>query len=90
MNTYTQSEGKPHKTTTIIVNGTAKEWGEKEISFEELVVLAFGSYQNNNKTCYTISYTRGNNGKPQGSMVLGDSVIVKHNMIFNVTATDKS
>lgn len=74
----------------IIVNGRDKDWNEKTISFEQVVILAFGTYQNNGRTAYTVTYTRGNNDKPQGSMVAGDIVKVKHKMIFNVSATDKS
>ena len=75
----------------IIVNGREKEWNEKTISFEQVVELAFGSVQNNGRTAYTVTYTRGHHDeKPQGSMVAGDVVKVKHKMIFNVTATDKS
>jgi hypothetical protein len=74
----------------IIVNGREKEWNDKTISFEQVVVLAFDTIQNNGRTVYTVTYTRGNNDKPQGSMVVGDVVKVKHKMIFNVTATDKS
>ncbi|WP_319231082.1 multiubiquitin domain-containing protein [Draconibacterium orientale] len=74
----------------IIVNGREKEWNDKTISFEQVVILAFGTYQNNGRTAYTVTYTRGNNDKPQGSMVAGDTVKVKQKMIFNVTATDKS
>ncbi len=74
----------------IIVNGREKEWNDKTISFEQVVELAFGTIQNNGNTAYTVTYTRGQNDKPQGSMVAGDVVKVKHKMIFNVTATDKS
>jgi hypothetical protein len=74
----------------IIVNGRDKDWNEKTISFEQVVILAFGTYQNNGRTAYTVTYTRGNNDKPQGSVVAGDIVKVKHKMIFNVSATDKS
>ena len=78
------------KDLILIVNGRDKEWNEKTISFEQVVILAFGTYQNNGRTAYTVTYTRGNNDKPQGSIVAGDIVKVKHKMIFNVTATDKS
>ncbi len=78
------------KDLILIVNGREKEWNEETISFEQVVILAFGTYQQNGRTAYTVTYTRGNNDKPQGSMVAGDVVKVKHKMIFNVTATDKS
>ncbi len=90
---HKNNDSKDHennKEQVIIVNGREKDWNNKEISFEEIVILAFGSHQENNRTCYTVTYTRGNNSKPQGSMVIGDTIHIKHKMIFNVTATDKS
>lgn len=82
-----EHEGKEKE---IIVNGRPKIWNEKYIQFHELVELAFGNYHDNPNTCYTITYSRGCSGKPQGSLVKGDKVRVKSKMIFNVTATDKS
>lgn len=78
------------KETTIIVNGREKPWNEKEITFAQVVTLAFGTYVENGSTEYTVTYKRGHSSKPEGSMVKGDSVKVKDKMIFNVTATDKS
>lgn len=75
---------------TIIVNGKERTWINKAISFEEVIVLAFGSYSSNPNTCYTVTYSRGNDQKPEGSMVKGQEVKVKCKMVFNVTATDKS
>ncbi|WP_282016492.1 multiubiquitin domain-containing protein [Marinifilum flexuosum] len=80
-------EGKERQ---IVVNGRVKTWNQKYIEFKELVELAFGSYNDNPNTCYTITYTRGCSNKPQGSIVKGEEVKVKPKMIFNVTATDKS
>lgn len=77
------------KTVTIIVNGQRKEVKKEKISFEELVVLAFGSMGGGN-TIYTITYRKGEVPKHEGSLVAGESVKVKEGMIFNVTPTDKS
>lgn len=79
-----------HGTIEIIVNGRPKQWSKKLISFEEVVVLAFGSYNNNPNVCYTVTYSKGHHSKPEGSMVKGQEAKVKRKMIFNVTATDKS
>lgn len=78
------------KVETIVVNGREKQWSEKEISFEQVVKLAFDNYVDNGNTIYTVTYKRGQGNKPEGSMVKGDVVKVKDKMIFNVTATDKS
>lgn len=74
----------------IIVNGRPKPWNEKSISFEQVVILAFGVYDPDPNKVYTVTYDKGPHENPHGSMVKGDTVIVKNKMIFNVTCTDKS
>lgn len=87
--------GKEHfvskpKSRIIFVNSREKQWNKDEISFEQVVVLAFGSYDNNPNKGYTVTYSRGYEPKPEGTMVKGSIVRVKNKMIFDVTATDKS
>lgn len=84
------SELKTNKESTIIVNAREKIWLEKNISFEQVVVLAYGIFKENGNTSYTVTYSRGEGNKPEGSMVNGDIIKIKDKMIFNVTATDKS
>ena len=79
-----------HYKITLIVNGRPKPWAEKTITFEELVVLAFGSYDPNPNKVYTVTYDKGPHENPDGTMVKGDKVYTKDKMIFNVTCTDKS
>lgn len=79
-----------NKTITIIVNGRQKPWSEKKITFSQVVLCAFENPPYGQNTIFTVTYNRGQNDKPQGTMVDGDSVNVKKEMIFNVTATDKS
>lgn len=74
----------------IIVNGREKQWCEKIISFKQVVELAFGNYQENPNTVYTVTYAKGPHQNPEGSMVKGDKVFVTNKMVFNVTATNKS
>ncbi len=74
----------------IIVNAKEHTWKEKSISYAQVVVLAFGVHEENERRVYTVTYKRGPEQNPEGSMVKGDSVFVKTKMIFNVTATDKS
>ncbi|HLW10773.1 MAG TPA: multiubiquitin domain-containing protein [Fermentimonas sp.] len=78
------------KDVNIVVNGVQKVWNKREISFREVIVLAFGEFIDSKMMCYTVTYKRGSRQKPEGSMVDGDSVNINPNMIFNVTATDKS
>lgn len=83
------SKEKPFS-VTFIVNGREKTWNQKTISFEQLVILAFGKYDNNASSAYTVTYDRGHGDKTEGSMVHGDTILVKSKMIFNVARTDKS
>ncbi len=74
----------------LVVNGKPREWHKKTITFSEVVVLAFGRYDENPNIVYTVTYDRGPRENPEGSMVKGDRVFTKERMIFNVTTTDKS
>ena len=74
----------------IIVNAREKIWKEPTISFEQVIVLAFGVYDNNPNKGYTVTYSKGPKSNRESTMVRGSVVDVKNNMIFDVTATDKS
>lgn len=78
------------KPITIIVNGRPKEWTERKISYEQVVKLAFPNAVENEATVYTVTYTNGPKQNEEGSMVIGDVVFVKNQMVFNVTATNRS
>ena len=74
----------------IIVNGEPKKWDKKKISFKEVIILAFGSYDENPNIVYTVAYEDGPKENPEDSMTKGTEVFVKNKMIFHATATDKS
>ncbi len=78
------------KEITIVVNGRKKTWSGKTISFQQVVELAFGKYEENGIMAYTVTYKNGEGKKPEGSMVAGETIHVKDKMIFNVTATNRS
>jgi len=82
-----ESEKHEHERVTIIVNARPKEWNKEEISYEEVIALAFGSYSDDPNIVYSVSYKKGNES---GSLVKGESVRVKNGMIFNVKQTNKS
>jgi hypothetical protein len=81
--------GQGHKEVTLIVNGREKKFLKEEISFAEVVTLAFDTPPSKD-VMYTVTYRRGQGSKPDGTLVHGQSVKVKDGMIFNVTATNKS
>lgn len=79
-----------NKEFTIVVNGREKVVTYKEISFIQVIELAFNVTSIDPNIVYTVTYKRGEGNKPDGIMVSGDIVKVKNGMIFNVTPTNKS
>jgi len=83
-------KGKDEKEIVIVVNGREKTVTGKELTFAELVALAFDNPPTGENIVFTITYRRGHGEKPEGTLTEGESVKIKKGMIFNVTATDKS
>ena len=81
---------KQEKTFTIIVAGSPKAWDKRRIKFEEVIVLAYGNYIDKPSMVYIVAYEDGPMRNPEGSMIKGSKVFIKNQMIFHVTATDKS
>jgi Multiubiquitin len=81
---YSQKEIK------IIVNGEAKETSETRLDFNEVVAIAFPVPPTGENIMFTITYRKGPNANPKGTLTEGGSVKVKKGMIFDVTATDRS
>jgi len=85
-----QGHGEGHdKSVTIIVNAREKEWNKKEISYQEVIILAFSEYIENENIEYTVAYSKAH-GDKNGTLTKGESVKVKERMVFNVNKTDKS
>jgi len=77
------------KDFSIFVNAREKVVAQRELTFEEIVILAFGP-PNGDASVYTVTYQKGPDKKEKGSLVAGESVKLKDGMIFNVVRTDKS
>jgi len=81
---------KAEKEVVLIVNGSPKKWNKKKIKFEEVIILAYGTYIDKPTMVYTVAYEDGPKQNPEGSMTKGTVVFVQNKMIFHATATDKS
>lgn len=79
-----------NKPVEIIVNGQVKIYEGKVIGYKDVIILAFGKFEDNPLIIYTIDYMKGENSNKEGSMEPGDIVKIKNGMIFDVTRTDKS
>lgn len=79
-----------NKEVIILVNSREKEWSKKAITYDEVIILAFGSISTDPNVSYSVTYKKGDNNKPEGIIVKGDEVKVKEGMRFNVTQTNRS
>lgn len=79
------------KVFEIFVNTRAEEWGKMEISFREVVALAYPNPIFDDNHNYTVVYSKGVDKKPKGTMVDGgEDVKIKDGMIFDVEHADRS
>jgi hypothetical protein len=80
-----------NKVFTIFVNTREKQWKEKEITFREVVELAYDNPVFSEEVKYTVSYSKGEDKKPKGTLVDGGkSINVKDGMVFDVERSDRS
>jgi hypothetical protein len=79
------------KSITIYVNGRAKALPKNdEVSFEEIIRLAFENPPSGDGVQFTVQYSRGSSSKPTGTLVEGQKVKIKEGMEFDVTPTNRS
>lgn len=77
-----------NKPVTIIVNGRPRTVSGKDISYQQVVNLAFPDGPAGDGIEYTVSYA--NPHGRDGTLTPGESVHVKEGMVFNVTQTNRS
>lgn len=79
------------KDVTIYVNTIARTVKGPTVSYEQIINFA---YDNNPPTGpsvrITVTYSRGHDDQPKGSLTVGTSVKVKEGMRFDVTGTNQS
>ncbi|MCY3576495.1 MAG: multiubiquitin domain-containing protein [bacterium] len=85
-----KAEQNKEKGTPIVVNGRWFKVPGELITYEEVVQLAFEVPPVGEYIVYTVTYRGGSRPKPEGSLAPGQSIKVRPEMVFNVTATDKS
>ena len=74
----------------ITVNGREKVVTSGELSFDEVVRLAFDPPPSGPYIMITVTYRNGAGRPREGTLGAGQSVKVQDGTVFNVTATDKS
>lgn len=80
------------KSFTIVVNAQKRTWSEREITYDQVVMLAFPEPPPPGIVItYTVEFERAEGHKPEGSLVKGGPPVkVKEGMLFSVTETGRS
>jgi hypothetical protein len=88
--TTSATADRSQKDYTIIVNTRQKVVRKQELSYEEVVKLAFENPPTGPNVIISVSYTGAVGPKPDGTLAKGGRVKIQDGTVFNVTATDKS
>jgi hypothetical protein len=75
---------------TIIVNGRQKTVTKEELTFADVVALAFNPVPTGPNIVFTITFKKADGKKTEGNLDQGETVKIKNGTMFNVTQTDKS
>lgn len=81
---------RPDKTIEIFVNARPFEVAAKEVSFEQVVALAFPGQAPGTEMEYIVTYTRAKHGNGSGSLAPGGTVTVKKGTSFSAHTTTRS
>jgi hypothetical protein len=84
-----QTESPGQSEVTIFVNTRPKQVHRGEISYDEIVALAYNPVPSGPNVQITVTYFRSQ-GDKTGDLLPGHSVAVHEDMIFDVVATDLS
>ena len=90
MNEENQVNRSDDKTFSIIVNGRPKEVERDELSFNELVDLAFDDPARGPQIVFTITFREAGGRIPEGELDEGERLKIRDGTIINVTRTDQS
>ena len=78
------------KSFDIIVNGTNHSVSNGEVSFDQVVDIAYPDGGRGPLIKYTVDFYNGAGRPPEGKLREGAEVKVKDGTVFNVTRTDRS
>lgn len=82
---------KRSELTTIFVNGKRRQVAQETLSFDELVMIAYGPNPPRGELIrYTITYHEADEPDDEKELFPGQTVEVEEGMVFDVVLTDRS
>ncbi len=85
-----QEEKKHEKVYKIFVNTREKEVTTDTLTYEDIVILAFGSIPTGDSIRITVLFHHADQHPAEGTLLPGQSVKIKNNTSFDVTQTNRS
>ena len=80
----------PDKKIDIIVNGTSHPVPDDEVSFDQVVDIAYPDGGRGPLITYTVNFYNGAGRPPEGKLTKDQKAKVENGTVFNVTRTDRS
>ena len=90
MHDLDKAEHDKPRAVDLIINTRAKPWAEETISYDQVVTLAALPLPQGQNPGFTIVYEDGPGKNSTGTLIAGQSVRVKNEMVFHVTPTNRS
>ncbi len=90
MSKENQIDRPEDKTFSIVVNGRPTDVERDELSFDELVDLAFDDPARGPQIVFTITFREAGGRIPEGELDEGQRLKLRDGTIVNVTRTDQS
>ena len=81
---------KPEKTYDIVIDAQPFTVTHDELTFEEVVYLAYGEAADDPNKVFTVSYRKSAEHPHDGSLTAGETVTIKNGTVFSVTPTTRS
>ena len=79
------------KGAVVIVNGQERVVPEEEVSFEEIIALAYDESERGEQIVFTVTFEASQaRGGPEGEVGPGETLKVTDRVIFHVQRTDQS
>ena len=85
-----QADRVLHKGYLIIVNGREKHVPGDEVTYDEVVDIAFPDGGRGDLIEYTVAYTNGGGRRTEGTVLEGDQAKIQDRTEFLVERTDRS
>jgi hypothetical protein len=84
-----EPQHQPH-THAIFVNGREKAVEVNEVTYEQILLLAYPDPDTGPDVSYTITWARNEQGQATGKLLPGETVKVNEKMVFNVKRAVRS